>query len=316
MVSAQQIVEAETRIRNLARETPLDYSFPLSHVSGCNVYLKLEHLQHTGSFKLRGATNKIRSLTTEQLEQGVMAASTGNHGRGVCYAARAVGTPATIYLPRDVSPAKCALMEHLGGRLVPDFDDCLAAEVQARQDAAARGQVFISPYNDPAVIAGQGTIGVELARQLDRIDAVFIAVGGGGLIAGIGRYLKSINPAVTIVGCWPANSPVMYECLRAGAIVDVPEQPTISDSTAGGVEAGSVTFAMCQELIDDSVLVSEAEIHAAMRLLAESEGWMVEGAAGVAVAGLLKAQDRHRGQNVAIVLCGRNISASRWKEIL
>jgi threonine dehydratase len=315
-ISSHQIIEAESRIRNHVRETPLDHSFHLSNITGCNVYLKLEHLQHTGSFKLRGATNKIRSLTAEQLEQGVMAASTGNHGRGVCYAARAVGAPATIYLPRDVSPAKCALMEHLGGQLVPDFDDCLAAEMQARQDAAARGQVFISPYNDPAVIAGQGTIGVELARQLDRIDAIFIAVGGGGLIAGIGRYLKSVSPNTRIVGCWPANSPVMYECLRAGAIIEVPEQPTISDSTAGGVEAGSVTFAMCQELIDDSVLVSEAEIHAGMRLLAESEGWMVEGAAGVAVAGMLKARAQYAGQNVVIVLCGRNISASQWKEIL
>jgi threonine dehydratase len=315
-IPSRQIIEAEARIRGHIRETPVDPSLHLSNTTGCNVHLKLEHLQHTGSFKLRGAANKILSLNQEQLRQGVIAASTGNHGRGVCYAARAVGTNATIYLPRDVSPSKLEMMKQLGGDLVIEFDDCLAAEVRAREDADRMGKVFISPYNDPEVIAGQGTIGVELQRQVDRIDAVFIAVGGGGLIAGIGSYLRSVSPNTRIIGCWPENSPVMYECLRAGEIVEVPEQPTISDSTAGGVEAGAVTFAMCRELIDDCVLVSEAEIRDAMRMIAETEGWMIEGAAGVAVAAFLKASKRCAGQNVVIVLCGRNISASKWKETL
>ncbi|MGH9842252.1 MAG: threonine/serine dehydratase [Blastocatellia bacterium] len=315
-ISSRQIIEAESRIRQHIRETPLDHSLHLSSLTGCNVYLKLEHLQHTGSFKLRGAANKILSLNPEQLRRGVIAASTGNHGRGVCYAARAVGTNATIYLPRDVSPSKLALMQHLGGHLVAAFDDCLAAEIQAREDAAAQGKVFISPYNDPEVIAGQGTIGVELQRQLDGIATVFVAVGGGGLIAGIGSYLKSVSPNTRIIGCWPENSPVMFECLRAGEIVKVPEQPTISDSTAGGVEAGSVTFSMCRQVIDDHVLVSEPEIREAMRLIAEKEGWMIEGAAGVAVAAMLKEREKYQGQNVVLILCGRNISASKFKEIL
>lgn len=315
-VSLQQIIEAESRIRGHIRETPVDPSLHLSSTTNCNVHLKLEHLQHTGSFKLRGATNKILSLNEEQLRQGVIAASTGNHGRGVCYAARAVGTNATIYLPRDVSPSKLAMMRQLGGELVIEFDDCLAAEVRAREDADRMGKVFISPYNDPEVIAGQGTIGVELARQIDRIDAVFIAVGGGGLIAGIGSYLKPANPNMRIVGCWPENSPVMYECLRAGEIIEVAEQPTISDSTAGGVEAGAVTFAMCRELIDDCVLVSEAEIREAIRMIAETEGWMIEGAAGVAVAALLKERGKYQGENVVAILCGRNIALSKWGELL
>ncbi len=314
-ISSRQIIEAESRIRNYVRETPLDHSLHLSSLTGCNVYLKLEHLQHTGSFKLRGATNKILSLNTDQLRQGVIAASTGNHGLGVCYAARAVGTNATIYLPRDVSPSKLAMMKHLGGHTVVEFKDCLEAEVSAREDAARSGRVFISPYNDMEVVAGQGTIGVELQRQLDRIDAVIVAVGGGGLIAGIGAYLKSASPSTRVVGCWPENSRVMYECLRAGRIIEFPEEPTISESTAGGVEEGSVTFPLCRQLIDDHVLVSEAGIRAAMRLIAEKEHWIIEGSAGVAVAAFLKAQESYRKQSVIIVLCGRNISARRWKEI-
>lgn len=315
-LSTANILEAAVRLRQLTRVTPLDYSLGLSHLTGAHIYLKLEHLQHTGSFKLRGAGNKILSLTPAQLRQGVIAASTGNHGLGVCYAARHAGTTATIYLPRDVAEAKLMMMRQLGGQPVLIAGDCLAAELMARAAAEESGQVFISPYNDPEVIAGQGTIGVELARQLARIDAVFIAVGGGGLIAGIAAYLKAVSPHTRIVGCWPEHARALYESLRAGRIVEFPEAPTISESTAGGVEPGSITFPLCQQLIDECVLVSESEIHAAMRLIAEQERWIVEGAAGVAVAGLLKEHARYAGQNVVVVLCGRNIAPAKWQAML
>lgn len=316
MISAQDIIEAEARIRPLARETPVDRSIHLSQLGEAGVYLKLEHLQHTGSFKLRGATNKILSLSDEQLRAGVIAASTGNHGMGVCYAARHAGTKATIYLPRDVSEQKLAMIEHLGGTTVLSNDDCLNAEKKAREAARQSGQVFISPYNDPQVIAGQGTIGVEIVRQLDRIDAVFVAVGGGGLIAGIAAYLKSASPKTRIIGCWPENSRVLYECLRAGRIIEVPEEPTISESTTGGMEEGSVTFPLCQHLIDDHALVSEAEIREAMRLIFDKEHWIIEGSAGVAVAAYLNERERYIGKNVVIVLCGRNIASEKLKGIL
>lgn len=310
-LTASDVLAAAARIKPIIRETPVDYSPLLSQYTGCEVYLKLEHLQYTGSFKLRGATNKILSLSGEQLEQGVVAASTGNHGLGVCYAARQAGTTATVYLPRDVAPGKLRLMQRLGGQTVPDSADCLAAEITARAAAEDSGQVFVSPYNDLDVIAGQGTIGVELAHQLEHIDAVFVSVGGGGLIAGIGAYLKEISPRTRIVGCWPEHSPVMYECLRAGKIFNVPELPTISESTAGGLEDGSVTFPLCQNLIDDYVLVSEEEIQSALRLLIEQERWLVEGAAGVALAALLKEQTRFAGQTVVVLLCGRNIASAK-----
>src|SRR5262245_3962998 len=316
MLSPQDIIEAGSRIRPLVRETPVDYSLHLSRLGDANVYLKLEHLQHTGSFKLRGATNKILSLNETQLRRGVIAASTGNHGMGVCYAARYLGTTATIYLPQNIPEQKLAKIKTLGGTLVTSNDDCLDAEKNARAVANESGQVFISPYNDPMVIAGQGTIGIELARQLDRIDMVFVAVGGGGLISGIATFLKSVNPRTRIIGCWPANSRVLYECLRAGRIIDFPEEPTLSESTTGGVEEESVTLPLCQQLLDDHALVCESEIREAMRLVFNKEHRIIEGSAAVAVAAYMKMRDKCAGKNVVIILCGRNIASEKLIGIL
>jgi threonine dehydratase len=316
MLSAQDIIKAESRIRQLARETPVDHSLYLSRLGEAGVYLKLEHLQLTGSFKLRGAANKILSLDDRQLRRGVIAASTGNHGMGVCYAARHAGTAATIYLPRDVSEEKLAVIKHLGGVPVLSDGDCLEAEYTAREAARKSGQVFISPYNDLQVIAGQGTIGLEMARQMDRIDAVFVTVGGGGLIAGIAAYLKSVTPHTRVIGCWPENARALYECLLAGRIIEVPEEPTISESTAGGPEEGSITLPLCQQLIDDYALTSEAEIREAMRLIFDKEHWAIEGSAGVAVAAYLKERKRFAGQNVAIILCGRNFSNKTFLDFM
>jgi threonine dehydratase len=316
MLYSQDIIEAEARIRPLVRETPVDHSLHLSRLGAAEVYLKLEHLQHTGSFKLRGATNKILSLGVEQLRGGVIAASTGNHGMGVCYAARHAGTTATIYLPHDVSEQKLATIKQLGGIPILSAGDCLEAEYGAREAALKSGQVFISPYNDAQVIAGQGTIGAELARQLNRIDAVFISTGGGGLIAGVAAYLKSVSPHTRVIGCWPENARALYECLLAGEIIEVPEEQTISESTSGGVEEGAITFTLCRQLIDDYSLVSEAEIIEAMRLIFDEEHWVIEGSAGVAVAAYLKAREKYAGQNVAIILCGRNIASTKFMGIL
>lgn len=302
------IISAYERIRPWVRETPLEQSATLGLDAGVSVFLKLEHLQQTGSFKLRGASNKIALLSPEQAAAGVIAASNGNHGLGVAAAAQARGIDAEVYVSSQVSPAKAQRIERHGARITAAGDDPLTAEVAARRAAEESGKVFISPYNDMDVIAGQGTIAIELVHQLPKIDAVFVAVGGGGLIGGIGTYLKAVSPATEIVGCWPENSPVMYECLRAGSIVDVAEQSTISESTAGGLEPGSVTLDICRGAIDRSVMVSESEILSAMRDVMETEHWLIEGAAGVAAAAFLKEAHRYQGKNVVIVLCGRNLS--------
>ncbi|HXO39677.1 MAG TPA: pyridoxal-phosphate dependent enzyme, partial [Candidatus Acidoferrum sp.] len=174
--------------------------------------------------------------------------------------------------------------------------------------ASAQGKVFISPYNDLEVMAGQGTVAVELLRQLPEFDALFVAVGGGGLIGGIGAYMKSGSPRTQVVGCWPENSPVLYESIKAGRILDVPEEPTLSESTSGGLEPGSVTLDICSRVIDSSVLVTESEILNAMRKVRDLKGWVVEGAAAVAVAAFIKTADSYRGKRVAVIICGGNAS--------
>src|SRR5207302_2903224 len=210
-------------------------------------------------------------------------ASNGNHGLAVASAAREAGITAEVFVSRQVSAEKARRIEQLGATIRRFGADPLEAEVAARAAAEKSGKVFISPYNDVDVMAGQGTIAVELLEQLGMVDAVFVAVGGGGLIGGIGAYLKSVSLRTEIVGCWPQNSPVLYESIKAGKTLDdVEEWPTLSESTAGGLEAGSVTLDVCRNVVDRSVLVSEDEIFSAMRLLRDKKGWFVEGAAGVA----------------------------------
>lgn len=311
----REVLQAEKRIRAYVRETPVDYSHALSRLTGANVYLKLEHLQHTGSFKLRGAMSKTLSLSPSERKRGVIAASTGNHGMAVCYAARQVGIKATIYMAPGVAQVKLAMIRALGGKPVTYGSNPVDAESRARQVAEQSGVPFISPYNDVKVIAGQGTLGVELHRQLDTLDAVFISVGGGGLISGAASYLKSVKPKTMVIGCWPRNSRVMYESLRAGRIIEFPERPTISDGTAGGVEPGAITLDLCRLLIDDHALVTEDEILRALNLLLTRERWLVEGAAGVAVAGFLRQKRKYAGKTVVLVLCGRNISAEKAREV-
>jgi len=298
---------AHARIHASVMLTPLEPAPQwLANPEAC--FFKREDLQETGSFKLRGATNKILSLSADDARRGVIAASNGNHGLGVAFAALRAGIAAEIYVSSHVSPAKAARIEQLGATLRRMGTDPLEAELGARAAAEECGKVFISPYNDVEVIAGQGTIAVELEQQAPKLNAVFVAVGGGGLIGGIGAYLKSSSPATEIVGCWPENSCVMYESIKAGCILDVPEQPTLSESTAGGLEPGSVTLDICRQVIDRSVLVSEAEILAAMCRVRETEGWLMEGAAAVAVSAYQRERERYAAKRVAIIICGGNVS--------
>jgi threonine dehydratase len=301
------ILGAYERIRPVVRETPVEYSAALG------AWLKLEHVQKTGSFKFRGASNKIAMLTAEQAAAGVVTASNGNHGLGVAAAAEARGIAAEVFVSSHVSPAKARRIEAHGARIHCAGDDPLTAELSARQTATESGRVFISPYNDRDVMAGQGTIAVELLRQLPEMDAVYVAVGGGGLIGGIGAFLKEAKPSVEIVGCWPENSPVMWECMKAGEVVEVPEKPTLSESTAGGLEPGSVTLEVCKTVVDRGVFVRENQIAESMKEMLEVEHWLVEGAAAVAVAAHQKEKGKYK--NAAIVVCGRNLSPEAYAKV-
>lgn len=304
-----QIAEAGTRIAPHILKTPVTRALWRDDLA---LHLKCEHLQHTGSFKLRGALNRMQHLSDAERSLGVVAASTGNHGQGVARAGRVLGVATTVYVPEDAAPVKIAPMRAMGARVETVPGDGLAAEQAARSEAEASGRVFVSPYNDPLVVAGQGTIGMELDEALPSLDAVFISVGGGGMISGIAGWLKHRQPDVQVFGCWPENATTMARCLDHGEILQVHETETISDGTAGGVEADAVTFASCQAFIDEQVFVSEAEIGAAMRLLAEQERWIVEGAAGVALAGALKMTGEFQDARVAVVLCGRNIGMEKF----
>jgi threonine dehydratase len=290
--------------------TPLQYSPVLSKALGCEVLLKCEHLQPTGSFKIRGATNKVRLMGRSDRHRGVITASTGNHGKAVAHAARAAGVAATVYVAAGTAPCKIDGIRALGAKLVVVDGSPLEAELQARKAAAVQDQTYISPYNDVDVVAGQGTLGLELLDQEPDLDAVFISVGGGGLIGGTGTALKALCPQINVVGVWPSNSPCMLRALEAGKIIDVREQPTLSDGTAGAIEPGSVTFPICEAVIDHTVEVSEAEIAVAMQRVAQADHWMVEGAAGVALAGLIQRAGAYRDKKVAVALCGRNIDSA------
>ena len=302
-----RIVEAGNRIYELVHPTPVALIEDDPHLGSSTAFLKLEHLQKTGSFKLRGATNRVLSLSPEEATRGVLTSSTGNHALGVATAARYRGIGAEVFVCSQVSTEKLRLIESCGALIRSAGNTPLEAELAARAAAVASGKTYISPYNDRDVIAGQGTIGIEVVRQVDSIDALYIAVGGGGLIGGVGAYIKSASPQTEVVGCWPQNSRVMYECLRAGRVIDFPEQPTLSESTAGGVEPGSITFELCQRVIDRCVLVSELEILEAMRW-AHQRGWKVEGAAGVAIAAFFKDVPQQQARTAVIISCGGNPS--------
>ncbi len=315
----EDIKDADRRIKAVAdgvRETPLDESGVLSERTDTTFLLKCEHLQRTGSFKLRGALNRVLLLNDEEREKGIVASSSGNHGIATAYAARAGGVDATIYLPDSVSPLKLANMQRLGANTVVVPGVYAKCEKAAYAAVAREGKIFFSPYSHPDVIAGQGTIGLELDLQCPDLAAVYASVGGGAFIGGIGSYLKAKRPDVEIIGCWAENASAMHQCLEKGEIFDVDESETLSDGTAGGIEKGALTFPICQQVIDRYVLVNETEIASAMREIAANERFIIEGSAGVAVAAALKTASDYRGRKIAVVICGRNIDLNTFRTVL
>jgi threonine dehydratase len=315
------ILAAHDRLRPYIRETPCDKSIALGWSdldpgARTEVFLKLENLQHTGSFKARGALNRILCLTPAERARGVVTASSGNHGAGVAWASAQLGVAATVFVPQQAAATKVAMIERHGATVHRVGTDGLDTEQHARRIAEQQGRIYVSPYNDAAVMAGQGTVGVELASQLENVGAVYVAVGGGGLIGGIAAYLSRAIPSARIIGAQPENSAVMAHSIGAGRVVEMPSLPTLSDGTAGGIESDTVTFPVCQSLVDDWVLVSEGEIADAMRRFIDAHHLLIEGSAGVAVAAFEKNRARHVGERVAIVVCGGNISLDRLRDVI
>ncbi|MDH4198395.1 MAG: pyridoxal-phosphate dependent enzyme, partial [Candidatus Aminicenantes bacterium] len=262
-----------------------------------------------------GALHKLRALPAATRANGVVSASTGNHGLAISHAARLEGVGLTLFLPITVAEVKRRKLEALGVPLRFHGASCEKTEIAAREYAAGEGRTFVSPYNDLDIIRGQGTLGVEAAEDLPALEAVFVPVGGGGLVAGVGAYLKSVIPSLVVVGVEPENSAFMEASLRAGRLVEVEERETVADAVAGGIEPGSVTFPLCQAFVDRIVLVSEDAILRAMSLMSRHHGRMAEGAGALALAGLLTAAGDFRGRRVLCVVSGGNIDRDRFREL-
>ena len=311
-----EVLDAEQRIREHIRETPLEFSPYLSQLGKCQVYLKLESNQVTGSFKFRGALNKFLSLTTDQKNKEVVSASSGNHAAALAYALHKFGGKGIIYLPENVSPAKAEALRPYGVELKFYGNDCIKSEMMAKETAVKSGLTFISPYNDQKIIGGQGTIGVELLRQIENLDSVLVPVCGGGLISGIAGFLKAADKRMEIIGCQPQNSAVMHASIQAGEILELESKPTLADGTAGGIEPDTVTFDICRKCVDDFILVSESEIKNAIILSIEKHQILIEGAAALAIAAFIKAKARFAGKNVVLIITGKKISLGQLKEIL
>jgi threonine dehydratase len=317
MINLKDVVlEAQKRIESYLPATPVIHSFPLSKLFSSNIYLKLENMQPTNAFKVRGALNKLLSLSPEDRKKGVVAASTGNHGAAVAYGSHLLNVKNTIFVPENASPLKIDNIKNYDAELCFHGTDVGQTEHFARNYAEEHDRIYISPYNDIAVVAGQGTIGAELSQQLEHIDAVLVPVGGGGLISGIAGYLKSVRPEIRMIGCLPENSPVMSECVKAGKIIHVPTTHTISDATKGNLEKDSITFDFCRQFVDEFILVSEADIINAIQIFMKKQHVLVEGAVGVALASLIKNNEFFNNKKVVIILSGSNISFDALKTIV
>ncbi|HSK92204.1 MAG TPA: pyridoxal-phosphate dependent enzyme [Euzebyales bacterium] len=315
-VTPDDVRAARARISGRIRTTPLERS----DAFGPTIAVKAEHLQVTRSFKIRGALNKLSTFDDRQRRDGVIAASTGNHGIAVATAGGMLAVPVSVVVARSVDPTIVRRLERLGAAVdVIDSDDALDAEHAARRRAGERGVAFVSPYNDPAVIAGQGTVAIELLSQLEEVgwsgvDSVVVAVGGGGLISGIATWLRHAAPDVEIVGASPANDAAMADAVAAGGSAPAAARPTLSHSTAGGIEDGAVTVPLCRDLVDRWVRVDEHDIAAAVRTMIEGEHQLVEGAAGVALAAAADAA--RAGGRVVAISCGARITPAELASVL
>jgi threonine dehydratase len=305
-LTLEDIEAAQARLRGVALRTPLVYSRTLSRVSGREVFLKLENLQTTGSFKLRGALNRLQILKGRGEGARVVAASAGNHAQGVAFAASSLGIPATIIMPQDASISKQMATASYGAEVILHGRDLSEALERARE-LVAQGYVFIHPYDDPEVMAGQGTLGLEILEDMPGVDTVVIPVGGGGLATGAALALKGRKPEVAVIGVQAAQVPSLAAALEKGAPTPVPAKPTLADGIRVPL-VGSHTFPLLKELLQEVVLVEEMEIAQALLFLLEGKKVLAEGAGAAATAALLgPLKDRDLGKQVVLVVSGGNI---------
>lgn len=315
-VTLKMVQEAQERLKGVAQKTGLSYSNSVSKLSDCKVYLKMENLQRTGSFKLRGAYNKVASLTPEEREKGVIAASAGTHAQGVALAASVYGCQSTICMPKHAPLMKVAATKGYGANVVLHGDFFDEAAAKAEELTKEHGYTFVHPFNDPEVIAGQGTIALEIIEQMPDVDAIVAPIGGGGLISGLAVAAKSVNPKIKVIGVQTANMPSMKNSIDHGKILTCNGKATLADGIAVKTP-GDLTYDICSRYLDDIVIVDETEIAGAILWLLERCKAVSEGAGAVPVAALMngKISGLH-GKKVAALISGGNIDVNNMTRII
>ncbi len=314
MVTLKNIEEARAKLENIAHLTPIAYSYSLSELSGVSIYLKLENLQRTGSFKIRGAYNKLHNLLGG-LNKTAVAASAGNHAQGVALAANLLGMKATIVMPEGTPTGKILATKHYGAEVIlqgKTFDDAFS---YARELGKESENILIHAFDDPEIIVGQGTVGLEIIEEIPNLDAIFVPIGGGGLISGISTALKEKNPKIKVIGVQAEGAPSMLLSQREGKIIELKSVHTIADGIAVK-KVGKVTFDIVQKYVDDIVTVDENEIAEAVLLLMERKKVIAEGAGAASLAGLLKIKEEFLGQKVAVLVSGGNIDVNMLAKII
>lgn len=315
MVSIDDIMQARIRIKDYIKTTPLRKSQYLSDLIEGSVFLKLESEQVTGSFKVRGALNRLLTLTKEESSKGVITASTGNHGLGTAFAAEKLGISAQVVFPQEASAVKLKKMQDAGVNVIQDVGYA-DIESYARNLAEERGLTYVSPYNDPMIIAGAGTTGLEILEQIEKVHSVIVPIGGGGLISGIATVVKTISKETEMIGVQSEASPEVYESWKAGHWVDAEESDSLAQGLMGGVEHDSITLDIIQKYLDRIVLVQEKSILEALSVLYEQEGLVIEGAGAASTAALLERVSEFKGKRVALVVSGGNISEEELMALL
>ncbi|MDO5792604.1 MAG: threonine ammonia-lyase [Turicibacter sp.] len=314
-VTFQMIVEAARNLKGVVKETDFCYSETLSDLTKGDVYLKLENLQQSGSFKIRGAYNKIIHLSDEEKKCGVVASSAGNHAQGVAISASKLGIKSTIVMPKSAPFAKIYATRKYGGEVVLHGEVYDEAYEKAIEIQEATGATFVHPFNDPYVIAGQGTIGLEIMQEQPDLDVVLVPIGGGGIASGIALAVKKINPNIKVIGVQTKNAPSMYESLKCGHVEATPVNKTIADGIAVG-EPGDLTFSIIKDYVDEIITVSETEISQAFLLLLENCNLVCEGAGAVSVAAIMSRKLDLKNKKVGAILSGGNIDINLIESII
>ena len=316
-VTLQDIEKAKDTIKDIVKKTDILESAILSSMTGANIYYKCENLQKTGSFKVRGACNKIANLTEEEKSHGVIASSAGNHAQGVALGAKMNNIDATIVMPATAPLAKVTATKSYGARVVLEglvYDDAYAKAVELQKET---GATFLHPFNDEYVIAGQGTIGLEIFEQMNnKVDTILCPIGGGGLIAGVAVAAKAKNPNVKVIGVQTANIPSMYESMKTGKVTSAFKATSVADGISVKT-VGELTFSIVKELVDEVILVEEDEIAEGLLFLMENQKVVSEGSGAVTTAAILSKKYKPKpGENVVCIISGGNIDVNTLSRIV